>query len=206
MIERTRRIGALALGLSTVLGLLGCSAEVDPNEEEESAWSEEELATKTTCSPERAKGAVGRYQRAMNETIAYAEGTKGRLNDGYSITYAYKTFTSCTKHPNMKVTAGGYTSTAAGRYQYLYRTWVGVQRGANLSSFEPENQEKAVAYSIKHRGVTLPSTQLTRGQFAVAMRKLSLEWASLPGSPYGQPRRSEATLWTQYCAALGGCR
>jgi muramidase (phage lysozyme) len=206
MDERKRNVGRwIAKGTAALASalMIGCAGDVDP---EETAWSEEELATKTTCSAERANGAVNRYEKALHDTIAYAEGTKGRLNDGYSITYAYRSFSSCARHPNMRITAGGYTSTAAGRYQYLKKTWDNVERAAALASFEPENQEKAAAWSIKHRGVTVPpTTPMTRGQFAIALRKLSLEWASLPGSPYGQPRRSEATLWTQYCAALGGC-
>ena len=206
MVSRIRNAGGWIAAGSVLLGTMGCAGEVE-NEPEESAMSEAELGQGPTCSPRRAEGAVNRYEKALHESIAYAEGTKGRQNDGYSITYAYRTFTTCTRHPNMRITAGGYTSTAAGRYQYLYRTWGDVSRGANLRSFEPENQEKAAAWSIRHRGVTVPtSTQLTRAQFSVAMRKLSLEWASLPGSPYGQPRRTEASLWAEYCEALGGCR
>ena len=38
--------------------------------------------------------------------------------------------------------------------------------------------------------------------FTAALRKLNGVWASLPGSPYGQPTHSTAKLWLVYKAAL----
>ncbi len=39
--------------------------------------------------------------------------------------------------------------------------------------------------------------------FKKAVHKLNGIWASLPGSRYGQPKRSLAALWRYYNAALG---
>jgi lysozyme len=154
-----------------------------------------------TCAPSFATGAVPTKHRAMLDTIAYTEGTAGSCGqDGYNTGYAYHCFTSCTRHPNIAWTAGSWTSTAAGRYQFLYRTWTAL----GLGPFSPKNQDVGAMKLISNRGVTLPTTRaLTATEFSNAMKKLSYEWASLPYSPYGQPTVTLARARAKYCSFAG---
>ncbi len=193
------------LGVST-LALAGCTGDAGDEDAEPLVTSSEAISG-TTCSPERAEGAVHRYQKALHDSIAYAEGTEGRGKDGYNVGFAYRMFSSCARHPNMRTCSGSLCSTAAGRYQFLKRTWDSTARAIGSSSFEPDNQEKGAQYLItKVRRVTIPSTRaLSATEFSNAMKKLSWEWASLPPGRYGQPNRTQAAMRTDYCRNLGGC-
>ena len=198
--------GAFAFGVS-VLGA-GCAtaapestgSDEEPIADVEGVEPEEALAA-PTCAPSGATGAVAAKTRAMLNTIAYTEGTAGSCGqDGYNTGYAFHCFSSCARHPGIAWTAGGYTSTAAGRYQFLSRTW----NALGYSSFSPHNQDLGGAKLISKRGVTLPSTRaLTATEFSNAMKKLSYEWASLPFSPYGQPTVSLSRARSKYCSFAG---
>lgn len=185
--------------LVSMLALAGCSA-ADNSADGDSQSSDQELSA-PTCAPALANGAVAVKQKAMLNTIAFTEGTAGRGGtDGYNVTFAYHYFSSCVRHPDLAITSGGYTSTAAGRYQFLYSTWTGLR----LPNFEPNNQDVGGMKLINQRGVTLPTTRaLTATEFANAMSRLNKEWASLPGSPYGQPTYSLATTRKKYCSFAG---
>ena len=161
----------------------------------------EAMVDAPTCKPSLAAGAVPAKHRAMLDTIAYTEGTAGSCGqDGYNTGYAYHCFTTCTRHPNIAWTAGSWTSTAAGRYQFLNRTW----NALGLGAFSPKNQDIGAMKLISNRGVTLPTTRaLTATEFSNAMKKLSYEWASLPFSPYGQPTVSLTRARAKYCSFAG---
>ncbi len=191
-------IARSSLVLASVLLLAGCSGGSDSSEDAQ--MSDEELSA-PTCAPSLAVGAVPVKHKAMLNTIAFTEGTAGRGGyDGYNVTFAYHYFSSCVRHPDLAIRSGSYTSTAAGRYQFLYATW----RGLGLPNFEPNNQDKGGMKLIAQRGVTLPTTRaLTATEFANAMSRLNKEWASLPGSPYGQPTYSLATTRKKYCSFAG---
>ena len=77
-----------------------------------------------------------------------------------------------------------WTSTAAGAYQFLARVWDETARIMGLGDFSPGNQDLAAVGRIAARGA-LPD--VLAGRFESAVRKCAWEWASLPGSPYGQP-------------------
>jgi muramidase (phage lysozyme) len=87
-------------------------------------------------------------------------------------------------HPNLAVrwANGQPPSSAAGRYQFLYSTW----RGLNMPDFSPHSQDLAAIKLMQRRGMIEP---LLRGDFAGAIHKGAPEWASLPivggGSYYG---------------------
>lgn len=118
--------------------------------------------------------------------ITETEGTD-RQGTPYNELYGYDNFTDFSKHPNINVTKGGLTSTAAGRYQMLKGTWDGVQAQLNLPDFSPLSQDKAAIQLIKNRGAY---DAVINGDFQTAIAKTNKEWASLPGSPYGQPTYS----------------
>lgn len=155
------------------------------------------LTTGATCDPENAAGVAERYERALLDTIAYAEGTRGHGKDGYNVTFNYRYFDSCDEHPNMKVCAGSLCSTAAGRYQFLHKTYAGL----NMENFWPQAQERGALELIKRRGVTLPAAPLSATQFANALDRLSYEWASLPPARYGQGKLTIEQVRAEYCEA-----
>jgi muramidase (phage lysozyme) len=158
-------------------------------------------ASGETCSPSRAAGVIGNYQKALHDAIAYAEGTRGYSNDGYDVLFSYQLASSCQRHPNRCLTFGSTCSTAAGRYQFLYRTWSSVAQARNLGTFEPENQERGAAYLISTtRRVSVPQDRpMTATEFSNAMSKLSYEWASLPPGRYGQPNKTMTQMRSTYC-------
>lgn len=75
-------------------------------------------------------------------------------------------------------------STAAGAYQFLQGTWDECARALGLTDFGPASQDLAAVFLIRRRGA-LPA--LLAGDIEGAIAKCAAEWASLPGSPYGQP-------------------
>lgn len=163
-------------------------------------------SSSATCDPSRAQGAVGSYQKALHDVIAWAEGTRGYSKDGYNVMFSYKLMSSCTNHPNQCISYGSTCSTAAGRYQFLTTTWKGAKNALNLSSFEPNNQELAAKYLVGTvRHVTVPQSRpMTAAEFSNAMSKLSYEWASLPPGRYGQPSKTQTQMRSMYCS-LAGC-
>ena len=160
-----------------------------------------------TCEPSRAEGAVGSFEKALHDSIAYAEGTRGYSKDGYNVLFSFKLIDSCEVHPNQCLKFGSSCSTAAGRYQFLTGTWSSVKSAKNLDSFEPENQEKGAQYLIGTvRHVTVPQSRaMTASEFSNAMSKLSYEWASLPPGRYGQPNKTQSQMRAMYCSLAGGC-
>lgn len=159
-----------------------------------------------TCDPARAVGAVGDYQKALHDSIAWAEGTRNHSEDGYDVMFSFKIMNSCNKHPNQCLKFGSSCSTAAGRYQFLKGTWDSVKSAKSLPNFEPESQEVGAKYLVSNvRNVTVPQSRpMTASEFSNAMSKLSWEWASLPPGRYGQPNKTASQMRNMYCS-LAGC-
>jgi muramidase (phage lysozyme) len=158
-----------------------------------------------SCAPSRGQGVVGRYQKALHDAIAFAEGTAGYAKDGYNVMFSHRLMSSCGRHPDQCIRYGRTCTTAAGRYQFLTGTWNSVARARSLGSFEPENQERGTAYLITNvRRTNVPTGRpMTAAEFSNAMSKLSYEWASLPPGRYGQPVKTMSQMRTAYCRAAG---
>lgn len=139
-----------------------------------------------------------RNVRAMLAVIRRGEGTAGAA--GYQTLYGGGLFTSFADHPRKAVTKWGITSTAAGAYQFLARVWDETRAAMNLPDFSPASQDLAALGRIAARGA-LPD--VLAGRFEAAISKLNREWASLPGSPYGQGTISMETARTVFLAAGG---
>lgn len=120
--------------------------------------------------------------QAMLRVIRNGEGTAGA--GGYSMLFGGGRFDGFADHPRVTVRRSGYTSTAAGAYQMLASTWDETRRLMNLPDFSPASQDLAAVGRIAARNA-LPD--VIAGRFEEAIRKINREWASLPGSPYGQP-------------------
>jgi muramidase (phage lysozyme) len=128
--------------------------------------------------------------RAFLYLVAWAEGTSGK--DGYRTIVGGETFDDFSDHPR-KVKSGTFStgkawkSSAAGRYQFLAGTWDECKTALDLPDFSPESQDAAAVFLIKRRGAL---HAVEEGNLDQALNILNKEWASLPGSPYGQPTKS----------------
>jgi lysozyme len=139
---------------------------------------------------------------AFLQMIRAGEGTAGA--DGYRTLYGGGLVDHLADHPRERVTRplGGklITSTAAGAYQFLERTWDEVAAALELPDFSPASQDIAAVYLIRRRGAL---ADVRAGRFEAAVAKCAREWASLPGSPYGQPTKSLDQARNVYAAAGG---
>lgn len=130
--------------------------------------------------------------------IQYSEGTFGK--DGYRMLYGGGIFNDLSKHPNTRVTKWGITSTAAGAYQILNKTWNELQTKLKLPDFSPLSQDKAAIELIRRRKAL---EDVMAGRFAQAIEKCKKEWASLPGAGYGQNEKNAKSLLAVYKIAGG---
>jgi lysozyme len=78
-------------------------------------------------------------------------------------------------------------STAAGAYQITYPTWKSIRQRLGLPDFSPASQDAAAIELLREIGA-LPLIQ--QGKITEAIRVASSQWASLPFSTAGQPKRS----------------
>lgn len=136
--------------------------------------------------------------QAFQRMIRYAEGTAGA--NGYRTMFGGRLFDSYADHPRKYWPYANTTTSAAGAYQILERTWDEVKAALGLPDFSPASQDAAAAYLIRRRGAL---GDVYAGRFAEAVRKCNKEWASLPGSPYGQPTKTLADVQRIYIAAGG---
>lgn len=140
--------------------------------------------------------------RALLAVIRRGEGTSGP--DGYRTMFGGGLFTGYADHPRRSITRklGGrsITSTAAGAYQFLASTWDETARIMGLPDFTPASQDRAAVGRIAARGAL---DDAKAGRLTVALSKVAREWASMPGSPYGQPVITAQTAAAVYAAAGG---
>lgn len=128
----------------------------------------------------------------MLDLIANAEG----VQHGYNTLFGNERLDDLSNHPNIKKqfkqTDGQIkNTTAAGRYQFLSDTWNGVAKQLGLKDFSPKNQDIAAVALLAQNGA-LPS--VLKGDFKTAVQKSGSTWASLPSSPYAQPKKSWSDL------------
>jgi len=143
--------------------------------------------------------------RAFLVMIRAGEGTSDEA--GYRRHFGGKLFDSFADHPRIAITAGlgknKYTSTAAGAYQFLSRTWDECAKALKLPDFSPASQDLAAVFLIDRRKAL---DDVLAGRFDQAVAKCAREWASLPGSPYGQPVKTIEQARETYRIAGGVLR
>lgn len=122
---------------------------------------------------------------AFLAVIRACEGTAGER--GYQTIYGYEYFKDYSGHPNRVVSKGRYSSSAAGAYQIISDTWSWLVAQYGFLDFAPETQD-AAAVGLLVRRKALDAVR--SGDLPTAVHLAGKEWASLPGSPYGQPTRS----------------
>lgn len=137
--------------------------------------------------------ASGDNVSAYLDLIARAEGTGNR----YDVMFTGKRFQDFSDHPRQRhtgiINGRRITSTAAGRYQFLDKTWDRIARKKRLQDFSPTSQDVAAIALIEEAGAL---TDVEAGDFAMAMGKTCRIWAGLPcragdkQGAYGQNPRS----------------
>jgi muramidase (phage lysozyme) len=166
--------------------------------------------------------------RAFMRMIRRCEGTTGQV--GYETLYGGSSFIkdhnkTFADHPEKLISAGGWSSTAAGAYQVMKNTWkdtnlVNLRGKYNIKDFSPESQDIFCLILLRHK--LLDNVQnkkisalhyIKNGDFhgaiygyapartvnGVTAQFLSnTEWASLPGSPYNQNPKPYSTAKDYY--------
>lgn len=123
--------------------------------------------------------------KAFLALIRYTEGAD------YWTLFGGEKVSSLEDHPRLFITRtlGGkqITSSAAGAYQFLARTWDECKARLSLTDFSPGSQDRAALFLIDRRKAL---DDVLAGKWEEAIALCNREWASLPGSPYGQPTKS----------------
>lgn len=130
------------------------------------------------------------------------EGESSQTDEAYRTVVGGGVFQSYDDHPRrlIDLPSLGVKSTAAGAYQFLARTWDGCREALGLPDFSPASQDLAAVYLIHGRGAL---DDVLAGDIATAIGKCAKEWASLPGSPYGQPTLTMPKALAVYGRWLG---
>lgn len=139
----------------------------------------------------------GENMLAFLDTLAWSELGDAILagsDDGYDVFVGstpakIDLFTSYADHPQRIITItlrDGRTirSTAAGRYQFLAKTWDALVPTIGAINFEPWWQDRGAIALIAGRGALY---DVMNADIDLAIRKCGREWASLPDNDYHQP-------------------
>ena len=150
-----------------------------------------------------AEQAGGQNVVAFLDMIAHAEGVE-RFSaiGGYDVLVGGGRFTSFAEHPRKLVWLPRYRihSTAAGRYQFLWRTWNSLRNRLKLPDFGPVAQDRAAIELLRETGAL---ADIKKGWISSAVRKSRKTWASLPEAGYGQRELPLETLLAVYQKAGG---
>ncbi len=104
-------------------------------------------------------------------------------------------------HPNRLVRIRkGLSSTAAGRYQQLYRYWGHYRELLALPDFGPLSQDRCAIQQIREQKAL---RLIQEGRITDAIHRCRNIWASLPGAGYGQHEYSLERLLYEYQRAKG---
>lgn len=140
-------------------------------------------------------------QIAFLTMLAVSEGTAYLGDRGYNVLVGGELFDSYADHPRQLVRLNdNLSSTAAGRYQILAKTFDEYQELLNLPDFSPMSQDCIAIQLCKERGA-LPF--IACGEISNAIDKVKNIWASLPGAGYGQHENGFPMLLGAY-QAVGG--
>ena len=155
--------------------------------------------------------------RAFMRMLRVGEGTENEK--GYTTMYSGVQFTDFSKHPENVITAGNYSSSAAGAYQIMRYTWwwLGGEKLTdgnkkanvyeenhdyikkyNVPDFNQESQDKLCVIILKHKR---PGSLdlITKNQIKASLEQYgSYEWASLPPGRYGQPTQTMDVALAKY--------
>lgn len=138
--------------------------------------------------------------RAYLDAISRAEGTAALPGGGYNTMFGGEQFGDLSDHPRVmkpfRQTDGTMNQTsAAGRYQFTQTSWDEASQALGLTDFSPRSQDMAALWLIQRAGQL---DNVLSGDFMTATNHLGGVWASLPSSPYAQPKRSQEEMENYY--------
>lgn len=151
--------------------------------------------------------------RGLQQAISRAEGTWRASQPGYDILFGGGRFKDYSRHPDRVVRTPGYTSAAAGAYQFMPDTYAEAARELGLKDFSPASQDLAMLYKVRQRLMPVGGLSALTQEKALSPRLqayLAPEWASFPtatgASAYGQPvkRSSQVSAWFDEGARAAG--
>jgi muramidase (phage lysozyme) len=138
----------------------------------------------------------------LKQAISGAEGTILGGKPGYNVMFGGGRFKDLSRHPDKVISSrGGYSSAAAGAYQFMPGTWGEVKGKLGLTDFGPQSQDLGMLQKVRQRlmpigglaAITKAGTLTPEIQAALAP-----EWASFPtqagSSYYGQPVKKAAQI------------
>ncbi|AIR71490.1 glycoside hydrolase family protein [Dickeya fangzhongdai] len=151
---------------------------------------------------------------AFLDMLAFSEGTATHpltCNRGYDVIVTGidgkpEIFTDYRDHPFANGRPGkifnkqGQRSTAAGRYQQLYRYWPAYKTQLALPDFGPDSQDTLAIQLIREQRAL---DDITQGWLTSAITRCNNIWASLPGAGYGQREHNTERLVAVYQQAGG---
>ncbi|MGM3172489.1 glycoside hydrolase family 104 protein [Dickeya lacustris] len=151
---------------------------------------------------------------AFLDMLAFSEGTATHpltRNRGYDVIVTGldgkpEIFTDYHDHPFASGRPGkifskqGLRSTAAGRYQQLYRYWPTYKAQLKLPDFSPDSQDSLAIQLIRERRAL---DDVIAGRIERAIEACNNIWASLPGAGYGQREHKVERLIAAYQQAGG---
>lgn len=151
---------------------------------------------------------------AFMDMLAYAEGTERYgADDGYNVIVGGSLFHDYADHPRKRIQLReddpctqrdeSLASTAAGRYQFLARTWDDCRKRLGkllLPDFSPASQDRACILLLRQCGA---HSMLLANRFEDALNCARGLWASLPGAGYGQREVKADKLREIYIKAGG---
>ena len=146
-----------------------------------------------------------RNRKAFLDMIAISEGTYDAGDAGYLMMFGGRMADSFEVHPRQMFSFTNshgeqLKTTAAGRYQFLAKTWDALAAKLGLPDFSPASQDAAALELVREKGA-LPDVDAGRVQ--VAITKCAKIWASLPGAGYAQPERKLSYLMAAFTNAGG---
>lgn len=123
-----------------------------------------------------------KYEKALLDTIAYAEGTLGVSQNGYDIIYGTPPKKIVGWTSDTTIVHGGITWGAAGRYQFRYTTWNDINK-KNIP-ITKTNQDNGALILINRKLKDFDKTKLiNKSDFAIAIDLLKGTWVSFKVKP-----------------------
>ncbi|KJS00902.1 MAG: hypothetical protein VR65_10890 [Desulfobulbaceae bacterium BRH_c16a] len=150
-----------------------------------------------------------RNEQAFLDMLAWSELGRQLIDEsdnGYNVLVGslpgrVKLFHDYSDHPRQLIRINDkLSSTAAGRYQILKRTFDHYRKVLRLSDFSPASQDAIALRLIKERGA---AEDVKAGRIIEAIQKIRKIWASLPGAGYGQREHPINNLIATFTAAGG---
>lgn len=137
---------------------------------------------------------------AFLDMLAWSEGTStiDHSDDGYNVLVGGTLFSDYSAHPRKLIDLPRYgiKSTAAGRYQFLARTWDSLVSLYHFRGrFTPAAQDLAAVKLLDECGAL---GLIREGEIEQAITAAAPIWASLPGAGYGQREHELSALLCNY--------